>query len=207
MRPRGVETNNIISHARLRCADGMHDMIGSTGLDQDSQVAQDGTYANSHWMDMNSYNTMAMSGYGGEYYIPPVTHGLPSESIGGHMPPPPMPHQMQHQQQQQQQQQQQHYSNQLPPPLIIPTQSRPAVSWPSLQTNPGQSHSAPPVAIPPRSSQPPSLKHQPKLPSLTTSQPRRTLSTEDKRRMCQYAEENPTLKQTEIGAKFGVERR
>ncbi|VDB89128.1 Bgt-5103 [Blumeria graminis f. sp. tritici] len=40
----------------------------------------------------------------------------------------------------------------------------------------------------------------------STSSPRKTLTHNDRRRMCQYHEENPTVKQTEIGAKFGVER-
>ncbi|KAI5205830.1 hypothetical protein E4T39_02953 [Aureobasidium subglaciale] len=35
---------------------------------------------------------------------------------------------------------------------------------------------------------------------------RKTLSDEDRRRMCKYAEDNPTAKQTEIGYLFGVER-
>ncbi|KAH0272950.1 hypothetical protein KCU91_g6297, partial [Aureobasidium melanogenum] len=35
---------------------------------------------------------------------------------------------------------------------------------------------------------------------------RKTLSDDDRRRMCKYAEENPTAKQTEIGYLFGVER-
>ncbi|EHA19072.1 hypothetical protein ASPNIDRAFT_212059 [Aspergillus niger ATCC 1015] len=36
--------------------------------------------------------------------------------------------------------------------------------------------------------------------------PRRTLTDEDRRRMCLYHEENKTAKQTDIGALFGVER-
>ncbi|KAI9812146.1 MAG: hypothetical protein M1827_004812 [Pycnora praestabilis] len=40
----------------------------------------------------------------------------------------------------------------------------------------------------------------------STSSPRRTLTDADRRRMCLYHEENPTVKQTEIGAMFGVER-
>ncbi|MCJ1307145.1 hypothetical protein MMC25_000791 [Agyrium rufum] len=36
--------------------------------------------------------------------------------------------------------------------------------------------------------------------------PRRTLTDQDRRRMCQYHQENPSVKQTEIGAMFGVER-
>ncbi|KAI5814704.1 hypothetical protein BZA77DRAFT_249678 [Pyronema omphalodes] len=43
-------------------------------------------------------------------------------------------------------------------------------------------------------------------PAPTTSQPRRTLTDADRRRMCIYHEENPNVKQTEIGAMFGVER-
>jgi hypothetical protein len=33
---------------------------------------------------------------------------------------------------------------------------------------------------------------------------RKTLSDDDRRRMCKYAEENPTAKQTEIGCKLFV---
>ncbi|KAK3114758.1 hypothetical protein LTR53_006601 [Teratosphaeriaceae sp. CCFEE 6253] len=36
--------------------------------------------------------------------------------------------------------------------------------------------------------------------------PRKTLTDLDRKRMCQYAEEHPNAKQTEIGAIFGVER-
>ncbi|KAI5779413.1 hypothetical protein DFH27DRAFT_530011 [Peziza echinospora] len=36
--------------------------------------------------------------------------------------------------------------------------------------------------------------------------PRRTLTDADRRRMCLFHEENPNVKQTEIGAMFGVER-
>ncbi|ORY63418.1 uncharacterized protein BCR38DRAFT_227781 [Pseudomassariella vexata] len=180
-----------------RSVEGMHNMIGSSGMDQDSHLAHDSNmYSNDQWSDMSAYNQMAMSGYGGEYYMPPVTHGLPPESIGNHMPPPPVPQPIQHHHAQ--------YSNQLPPPLIIPTQ-RSQVPWPSLQTNPSQNYSAPPVAIPPQSA--PSQRQQPKLPTLTTSQPRKTLTDDDRRRMCQFAEDNPTVKQTEIGQRFGVERR
>ncbi|KAI5369656.1 Putative HTH CenpB-type DNA-binding domain, DNA binding HTH domain, Psq-type [Septoria linicola] len=40
----------------------------------------------------------------------------------------------------------------------------------------------------------------------STSTPRKTLTDLDRKRMCQYAEEHPNSKQTEIGAIFGVER-
>ncbi|RPB15426.1 CenpB-DNA-bind-domain-containing protein [Morchella conica CCBAS932] len=40
----------------------------------------------------------------------------------------------------------------------------------------------------------------------STSSPRRTLTDADRRRMCIFHEEHPNVKQTEIGAMFGVER-
>lgn len=50
------------------------------------------------------------------------------------------------------------------------------------------------------------------LPTQTMRHPtmptaRRTLTDDDRRRMCLYHQENPHVKQTEIGAMFGVERR
>jgi hypothetical protein len=75
-----------------------------------------------------------------------------------------------------------------------------------MLTNPNgyTAHSAPPVAIPPvtaplKTSKPPTVT--------TQSQPRKTLTDDDRRRMCQYAEDHPNVKQTDIGALFGVERR
>jgi len=41
----------------------------------------------------------------------------------------------------------------------------------------------------------------------SASTPRKTLTDLDRKRMCQYAEEHPNSKQTEIGTIFGVERR
>lgn len=145
-----------------------------------------------------------MSGYGSDYFISAATHGLPSESLNSNrMAPPPIPHQLQ--QSQHQHHTNQHYANQVPHQLMIPGQvSTPQVSWPSLRTNPSQNYANPPVRIPPQA--PPIAKQQPKLPSITTSTPRKTLTNEDRRRMCQYAEDHPKVKQTEIGLKFGVER-
>lgn len=170
----------------------MHNsMMSSSGIDQDSHLAHDNSYSNEQWVDMSPYTHMTMPNYGGEYYMPPVSHGLPSEALGGHMPPPPVPQTMHHTT----------YTNQLPHPLIIPTQQ---VQWPSLRTNPSQTYSAPPVAIPQASV---SQRPTPKLPTINTSQPRRTLTDDDRRNMCKFAEDNPHVKQTEIGLKFGVERR
>jgi hypothetical protein len=69
-----------------------------------------------------------------------------------------------------------------------------------MLTNP-QSYSAPPMGSMPM---PPTGKAR--LPGMPQSTPRRTLTDDDRRRMCQYHEDNPTVKQTEIGAMFGVER-
>lgn len=45
-------------------------------------------------------------------------------------------------------------------------------------------------------------------PTLTrTAPPRRKLTDDDRRLVCLEAENNPTMKQTQIGAKFNVERR
>ncbi|KAK6950079.1 hypothetical protein Daesc_008403 [Daldinia eschscholtzii] len=168
-------------------------MIGSTGIDQDNHMAHDNSYSNEQWVDINAYTHMAMTTYPGDYYNTPVTHGLPSESIG--MAPPPMPHPMHSQPHN-------NFASHLPH-LIIPTQQPSQVPWPSLRTNPSQSYSAPPVPIPPASAP---VRQPPRLPTINTSQPRKTLTDEDRRNMCLFHEDNPHAKQTEIGQKFGVER-
>ncbi|KAI8941113.1 hypothetical protein NX059_002351 [Plenodomus lindquistii] len=88
-------------------------------------------------------------------------------------------------------------------PLIMPQMPQ----WPSMLTSqstyqPSLFPSAP-VPITPASATPVSASS---THSRTSSTPRKTLTDSDRRRMCQYHEENPTVKQTEIGAMFGVER-
>lgn len=87
-------------------------------------------------------------------------------------------------------------------------------TWPSMLTNPPH-NAPPPMPTPQHMGQMSYAPPQPLPPLITTpvpppSQPqstsRRTLTDHDRRRMCQYHEENPTVKQTEIGAMFGVER-
>ena len=84
-----------------------------------------------------------------------------------------------------------------------------AAQWPSMLTNP--SSSQPPLAPTPAMPAPPTLAPVPSfaaahsLPPLSTPPPppstssRRTLTDQDRRKMCQYHEDNPTVKQTEIG--------
>ncbi|PVH96247.1 CenpB-DNA-bind-domain-containing protein, partial [Periconia macrospinosa] len=86
-------------------------------------------------------------------------------------------------------------------PLIMP-------QWPSMLTS--QSTYVPPifpsapVPITPASATPVSATSTHS--GRTSSTPRKTLTDQDRRRMCQYHEDHPTVKQTEIGAMFGVER-
>ncbi|RYP50452.1 hypothetical protein DL768_004044 [Monosporascus sp. mg162] len=190
----------------------MHNhLMPSTGMDQQNHSAHEATYSNEAWVDMNAYNPMAMTTYGGDYYIPPTSHGLPSESISGHMPPPPVPQAVQQQQHQQNQHQhhphqQQHplpYTNQLPHALIIPTQQPSQVPWPSLRINTPQNYSTAPVMIPAATAP---TRQQPRVPSITTTTPRKTLTIQDRREMCKFHQENPHVKQTDIGLRFGVER-
>ncbi len=175
----------------------MHNQItASTGMDQESHLAPDHhtTYANENWIDMNSFqhHQTTMPDYGSSFgFMPSITHGLPSER----MPPPPPPQQPLHQSP---------ATHTQLPALLMPHHTL----WPSMLSNPnpnyGPPHSAPPVAIPSITAP---LKTS-KLPAIqTTSQPRKTLTDDDRRKMCQYAEDHPTAKQTDIGAKFGVERR
>lgn len=175
-----------------------HAMISPNGLDQDGHIDHENNYHNDNWVDMHTYSPMAITSYSNDYYMQPVTTAMPSESFGGQMAPPPPPQPLRHQS---------HgvYSTQLPHGLMIPTQQPSQVPWPSLRTNPSQSFSPAPVAIPPASA--PTRTQPPKLPTLTTSQGRKTLTHEDRKAMCKFAEENPHVKQNEIGARFGVERR
>lgn len=175
-------------------------------MDHDALAAHhDPTFGSDQWTDMSSYMQTTMPDYGGGFgYMPPITHGLPSESLG-RMPPPVTPPQ--------QAMAQQHPHPGAPPHhptlpmLMVPSHP----TWPSILTNPGNFNTSPPVAIPPASAQVPSLKaattRPPPAAPTIASQPRKTLTDDDRRRMCQYHIDNPSMKQTEIGALFGVERR
>ncbi|RYC60796.1 hypothetical protein CHU98_g5424 [Xylaria longipes] len=172
----------------------MHNsMITSTSADQDDQLVHDASYSNGPWVGIHSYNHMPMANYQEEYYsMQHIAHGLPSESLGGHLAPSPFTQNIQPN----------NYQSQLPPPPppLIPSPGQ--VPWPSLQTNPSQNYQSP-VPIPSVSAPP---RQQPKLPTINTSQPRRTLTDQDRRDMCKFADENPGVKQHDIGLRFGVER-
>ncbi|KAL1961340.1 hypothetical protein VTO42DRAFT_68 [Malbranchea cinnamomea] len=104
-------------------------------------------------------------------------------------------------------QMEQAYSMSIPQPYtaqqLLPLTMPPP--WPGIiSTQPGFAP-VPLAPIPPMQSLgAPQRIHTPHFPTAPT--PRRTLTDADRRRMCLYHEENPNVKQTEIGAMFGVER-
>ncbi|OJJ47652.1 hypothetical protein ASPZODRAFT_15103 [Penicilliopsis zonata CBS 506.65] len=99
------------------------------------------------------------------------------------------------------------YGMSIPPPYASLPLAIPSHPWPSLLTTQPQYSE---IAVAPVSMAP-ALSHTAPLPSsrkssTSGSTPRRTLTDDDRRRMCLYHEENKTAKQTDIGALFGVER-
>lgn len=142
---------------------------------------------NDGWVDIsNGYNSSQNQSpiyeNGGFGFLQPVHHGLPSEAqFPSQRIPQPLPV---------------HTTHQQLLPLIMPSHP----TWPSMLTNPA-SYANPPVAVP--ASAPPLIKgNTPKIPAIHAApSPRKTLTDSDRRRMCQYHEENPSVKQTEIGGK------
>jgi hypothetical protein len=156
--------------------------------------------AEGNWFDTYTQTTMPDYSGGGFSFMTPMPHGLPSESLS-RMPPPPPPPPLQPAGQAP------HSHTQLPM-LMVPSHP----TWPSMLTHPQpSSYSAPPLPMPSLSAGPGSAQPAPaqlqKTGRASGSQPRKTLTDEDRREMCRYAERNPGVKQTEIGSLFGVERR
>lgn len=184
----------------------MHNQGGmgvSSSMDHDTHLAHhEHNFGNDQWHEMGQYMQTTMADYAHGYYLSSMAHRLPSESLG-HMPPPatpPPPPPPLHGQ---------HSGPPAPshhptlPMLMVPSHP----TWPSMLTNPGGFNSSPPVAIPPVSAGVQPLKPSRPLVTPISSQPRKTLTDDDRRRMCQWHIDHPEMKQTEIGAMFGVERR
>ena len=183
----------------------MHNaMLGTTGMDHEPHLAHDDSQysQNSNWVDVE-YVSGSISDFGNFSYVA-STSGLTSDALARIAPSPTssiQPHVSQPQGQAGSTQQSPQTSH--PPQLpILPMQS-----WPSMLTNPvpypGQI-GIPAVAPPPVAASVPATT---KPSRSTSSTPRRTLTDDDRRRMCRYHEENPTAKQLDIGRMFGVERR
>lgn len=175
----------------------MHDpLMAQLGMDndqqqnggQDSNSNNNNTYGNNNdgWVEISTNYTSSQhqspvheyGGFGFMQHQVSQPQSLPSEQPFSRIAPPPPPPTQVHQ----------HLL-----PLIMPSHP----TWPSMLTNPA-GYQAPPIALPSSSSLP--LKTG-KLPPLHTPSPRKTLTDADRRRMCQYHEDNPTVKQTEIGGK------
>lgn len=145
------------------------------------------------WTDLNSSHQSTMTDFGAFGYGSQGSEGLSSLH---RMPPPPAPLQPLHPQHQPQPQL---------PLLTIPSHQP---TWPSMLTNPSSylSQSAPPLSVAPLVAPSPSPKTGRPAPA-HQNPPRKTLTDLDRKNMCQYHLDNPNMKQTEIGAIFGVERR
>lgn len=164
----------------------MHNMMGHIGMEHDSHnqqsSEQDSHYSNDGWgVPINNYSSPQQTSPIFEYHNFPymnngLPHSLPVEPTFTRMPPPLAPH-----------------SHQQLLPLIMPSHP----TWPSMLTNPA-GYQAPPVAIPPSSA---AMKAA-KLAAHPAPSPRKTLTDQDRRRMCQYHEDNPSVKQTEIGGEL-----
>ena len=140
----------------------------------------DGEHANGQWVEINDYHSphqqSPMQEYNGFAYMP-ASH---ITSDAGYSRPVTST-----------------YSNQTLQPMG-------AAQWPSMLTNPSTTLPPATIAHPPLA--PVSTVISPSsLPPLSTPQvapsARRTLTDQDRRRMCQYHEDNPSVKQTEIGGK------
>ncbi len=163
----------------------MHESMAHIGMDHEHHHTGHEFGVTDGWVDINNgYNPSQHQSpifeHGGFGFMQPLQHNAPTEqSYNPQRMLQPLPPHTTHQQLQ---------------PLIMPSNP----TWPSMLTNPA-SYSAPPVAIP--ASAPPLIKgNGTKLPAIHAApSPRKTLTDSDRRRMCQYHEDNPSVKQTEIG--------
>lgn len=169
----------------------MHDMMGHFGMNDDpnheQSSEQHGNYSNDVWggIPANSYSspqqTLPIYEYQNyQFSNHGLTLSLPDESAFARMPPPPA---------------QQHQQQTLLPLLPAPAWIRSMPAMPSMLTNPG-GYQARPVTIPPNSAR----SRAPK--SASGPVPRRTLNDDDRRHMCQIHEDNPSIKQAEIGSEL-----
>jgi hypothetical protein len=79
-------------------------------------------------------------------------------------------------------------------PLMVPP-------WPSQLTNTSPYHTPVYTHTPSSATSIPTPVSAPPTTGRQSDRPRKTLTDSDRRRMCKYAEDNPNVKQTEIGGK------
>ncbi|KAG5922839.1 hypothetical protein E4U42_005226 [Claviceps africana] len=169
-------------------------------------VSQSDGYSHDGWTTMGPYSQSPYDGSPMNEYLSFgtfVPHGMTSESM------PRMPHSPPQHPQHHQQQQHQPIMPHSAAPMMHHQLPMLTTAWPSQLTNPNPttssgSLSAPPLSASPVSRIPPAID-TPKLP-IQVEKGRKTLTTEQKRRMCQFHEDHPGTRQADIGKEFGVER-
>lgn len=89
----------------------------------------------------------------------------------------------------------------MPPPRTTYQQLQPLITpqWPSQLASQSSYHTALFPSAPIQSTPVSTPVSAPATTGRSSSTPRKTLTDADRRRMCLYAEEHPTVKQTEIG--------
>jgi hypothetical protein len=92
----------------------------------------------------------------------------------------------------------------MPPPRTTYQQLQPLITpqWPSMLTSQSSYHTPLFPSAPIQSTPISTPVSAPATTGRSSSTPRKTLTDADRRRMCLYAEEHPTVKQTEIGGKY-----
>ena len=146
-------------------------------MDTETPQAQDHDFGNSQWVEMGGYNPSQHHSpisdfHGFTYGASPIMPMEPAYSMS--IPQP--------------------YTSQQLLPLTMPSQ------WPSMLTTQASFPSVPLPPVPMSSMATLHPIHTAQIPTPPT--PRRTLTDADRRRMCMYHEENPHVKQTEIGCKW-----
>ncbi|KAF7163942.1 hypothetical protein CNMCM5623_008603 [Aspergillus felis] len=148
-------------------------------MDTESSHTQENEFPQSPWMDMGAFQPPSQNS-------PPMDYS----GFGYGVMPLDTP-----------------YGVSIPPPYASLPLTMPSNTWPSMLTTQPQfpEQGLAPIPIP-ASAAPVTPVQPPRKSSTSGSTPRRTLTDEDRRRMCLYHEEHKTAKQTDIGALFGVER-
>lgn len=159
-------------------------------MDTEGPNTQETEYGSSPWVDLGAFESPS------SHHSPPLPeyHGF-SYGSSPIMPLEPA------------------YSMSIPPPYSTINLSMPAHPWPSMLTthSPFPEASISPTTTPTLSIPGPvPIRPLHATPAPTAPTPRRTLTDEDRRRMCLYHEENKTAKQTDIGgesSKHGSEEK
>ena len=180
-------SSTLVHHATANLARPELDLRLVEGMmDPDQHQSQRDDYGETHWTDMGGYgngggqhSTTPMHEYSGySFTTSPVMPIEPAYTVP--RPPPYTSHQ------------------QLQPlhPLIT------MAPWPSMLTSSQASYSAPVLPTAPLVTPISASTTSATVTPVTTtggSTPRRTLTDDDRRRMCEYHESHPGVKQTEIG--------